>query len=175
MRKSLAVFLLRNVVMLGFAAALVPAAVAWGDNRDTREAQAELAPFNMPPALDTPSQAQGEIEFVDTGTTLQFRGQASGLDPTRAYISLIYDNGSVPTGRDACEPSRTGRPQLTGAQMFLGRWTVNEEGEGTLSGENSGAAYTPVGTFRSVSIRVVLRPGPGGSPRVACGLVVDNE
>ncbi len=172
MRKPIA--LLRNAAMLGLVAALWPAALALADT-DERQAQAELQPFNTPPALPTPSEVQGEIEFVDTGTTLQFRGQASGLDPTRTYVSLIYDNGSVPTGPDACEPSRTGRPQLTLAQMFLGRWTVNEEGEGTLSGENSGAAFTPVGTFRTVSIRVVVGPGPRDRRRVACGLVVDNE
>jgi hypothetical protein len=60
--------------------------------------------------------------------------------------------------------------------MFLGFWKVNGEGEATLEAENTKDAYARIGTFRTVSVRLVTGPlGPGGTRRVACGLVVQED
>ncbi len=158
----------RLLVLLVGVAALATALGAPGGGRATAarerlEAEAELAPFGG-------SGVRAEIEFVDTGTALEVRGEARGLDPGKTYISLIYDNGSVATGPTACEP--TG-PALTFAQMFVGTWTVTAEGEGRLRATKTGASYTPIGSFRTVSVRVVT--GAGLPQRVACGLVVPER
>src|SRR5215216_2222249 len=65
------------------------------------------------------------IVFLDTGdpsTGLVVSGTAKGLDPEDTYITLVYDDGSVPGGPRACEPP-PGNDQ-TMAQMFVGTWTV---------------------------------------------------
>ncbi len=47
------------------------------------------------------------MTFVDThndNTGFITTGTATGLDPDKIYVSLIYDNGAVPGGPRACEP-----------------------------------------------------------------------
>ncbi len=116
------------------------------------------------------SGIRGQILFLDSGSStngLVVSGFATGLDPTAAYISLRYDTGSVPGGPLACEPSSP--DPLTGAQMFVGAWTVNSDGTGTLFAIKSGASYTPLSAIGSISIRRV----PGGVLQ-ACGQINTN-
>lgn len=120
----------------------------------------------------------GDIFFTDDGTTLTTTGHASGLDPGNdgGYLSLVYDNESEAEGKTACEPgiSNPNDPEfLSNAQMFIGAWSVDAAGDGTLGPEtNSGDAYAPLSLIRTVSIRDT-RIGGGFGPQavVACGLV----
>jgi hypothetical protein len=119
------------------------------------------------------SGIQGHIFIVDTGNStdgLIVLGTATGLDPTKAYMSLLYDNGSVPGGPDACEPS-TPDP-LTGAQMFVGFWTVDPDGTGSLLSRKRGASYVALSEVRTVSIRQAPR-APGNLR--ACGEIGRNQ
>lgn len=120
------------------------------------------------------SGIQGHIFFVDTGTNaanngLIVMGTATGLDPTKAYVSLLYDNGSFPGGPAACEPS-TPDP-LTGAQMFVGAWVVNADGTGSLFVRKTGPPYVPLSQVRTISIRQL--PVDPDNLR-ACGEIATN-
>ncbi len=117
------------------------------------------------------SGIEARINFVDTGTALQVSGTATGMDPTKMYFSLIYDNGSVPGGPHACEP--TGG--LTGPQMVIGFWQpLTGSSTRSLTAVKTGPAYAPLSAFDTVSVRVVLGPPPAGFVLQACGEVHTN-
>ena len=111
------------------------------------------------------------IVFVDDGTTLWTLGAARGLDPGDEYISLIYDNKSVPGGPLACEPGifDPTDPDFILPTMFLGVWTVNPDGTGTVVAEDVevGTAYVSLDKIKTVSIR----SASSGFDVVACGEV----
>ena len=101
----------------------------------------------------------GEFEFEDDGSTLTIEGEAEGLDPSKIYVSLIYDNGSVAVDTellDACEPSMENPIEDT---MFVGFWEVDSDGDGTLTATNFSAGpgaptfYVPLELFHTISIR----------------------
>ena len=121
------------------------------------------------------SGIEGHIFVVDNGSNLVVVGAATGMDPTKSYFSLFYDNRSVPGGPDACEPSASST--LTFPQMFIANWTVDSDGTGTLvRPSKTGAAYVPLSDIGTVSIR---QNTPGQNPpffniRVACGEVARN-
>ncbi len=144
----------------------------------TREAESELNPIGA-------SGIQAEIEFVDTGRELMAKGEAEGLTPGQRYISLIYDIQSSAFGPRACQATiPPGRPGfLDFAKMSLGEWRPVDQSERKLvvgnfnprtgaftPGPKTGAAYTPIGTFVSVSVRQVMR-----FRLVACGAVVSDD
>jgi len=121
------------------------------------------------------SGIEGHIFIVDDGSKLVVVGAATGMDPTKTYFSLFYDQRSVPGGPTACVPSDNGT--LTGPQMFVANWTVDSEGTGTLvRPSKTGAAYVPLSDIGTVSIR---QNTPGQNPPffeilVACGKVARN-
>ena len=47
------------------------------------------------------SGVHAAIVFMDDGSTLTFSGTATGLEPFGFYLSLVYDNRSVPGGPGA--------------------------------------------------------------------------
>ena len=129
------------------------------------------------------SGVKARIQFVDDGTTLAATGTAAGLDPDESYVTLIYDNGSVPSGPRACQPTIFDRedPDFLLATMFIGFWTVDQEGQGTLEtiNTNFGLDYVPLERFRNASVRRVTGPPPEGSvipmtELVACGHVSES-
>ncbi len=133
---------------------------------------------NVHPMND--SGVQARIDFVDDGATLFVTGVADGLDPTQTYLTLIYDNGALPGGPNACRPTifDPGDPEFLLNRMVVGSWSVDGNGNGTLSAINTnfGADYVPIGLFRAASVRRVLGPppAPGAPPPtelVACGHV----
>ncbi len=132
------------------------------DDGGVATGEADLDPLNE-------SGIEGEIEFTDDGSTLTIDGEAEGMDPTappNTYISLIYDNGSVATGPDACEPV------LGLSDMFVGVWVVDEDGEGTLAATNPNA----LGQFRTMSIRDTrINGGFGPLAVAACGVVETDD
>ena len=71
-------------------------------------------------------------------------------------------------GPTACEP--TGNT-LNGPQLQVRFWNVNKDGTGTLFAIKSGPSYTKIGTFHTMSIRIVLGPPPAGFKLRACGVV----
>lgn len=139
------------------------------------EAQATLVSF-------TAAGITAEIEFVDTGRALIVDGEASGLDPTQQYFSLIYSTPGHGATACAGEPS-----SLTFMQMVVGFWQVNSDGEGTLhvvktrngispslaafGFDPTGDYYAPIGTFHSVSVRLV----PDNFSLQACGDVIQDD
>jgi hypothetical protein len=113
------------------------------------------------------------IVFLDTGdpsTGLIVSGTATGLDPEDIYITLVYDDGSVPGGPRACEPPPDN--DQTDAQMFVGTWTVAPDGTGTLNATKTGASYVPLDDISTVSVREVV--GVGLPELEACGEVHRN-
>ena len=145
------------------------------EDDDADEAETDLHPLNG-------SGIEGKIELTDDGSTLTFIGEADGMDPTAlpgTYVSLIYDNGSVATGPDACEPTifTPANPDFILPTMFIGVWSVDEDGEGTLAATNinGGADHVPLNKFRTISIRDTRINGGFGPEAVsACG-VVDGD
>lgn len=130
--------------------------------------------------LDTPRPIDAEIDFEDDGSTLRVTGDAEGLTPGDVYISLVYDIGSVATGPEACEPTifDGSDPNNILATMFLGVWTVDGGGNGTLSAinTNGGADYVPLSKIGTVSIRnVAINNGFGPHAVVACGAVDGDD
>ena len=126
------------------------------------------------------SGISARIEFVDDGATLTVTGTASGLDPAESYVTLIYDNGSVPGGPNACQPTvfDPNDPDFLLGTMLIGFWEIDPDGNGTLSATNTnfGADYVPLDRFRSTSVRRIVGPppAPGAPPLtelVACGHV----
>ncbi len=114
------------------------------------------------------SGIQGVILFLDTGsplTGLIVSGFATGLDPAAGgYVSLRYDDRSVPGGPRACEPSAF--DDLTFPQMFVGSWTVNVDGTGTLFVAKTLETYTPLSEIQTTSIRRAT-----GGILQACGVI----
>ena len=100
-------------------------------------------------------------------------GVATGLNPASQYRSLLYDNGSVPGGPDACEPSSSPSP-LSFAQMFVGAWTVDADGTGTIVAKKTGLAYVALADFATMSVRKVNPTPPPMTIRQACGEVSRN-
>ena len=146
------------------------------------EGEADLHSLNS-------SGVTGEFEFEDDGEFLRIEGTAQGLDPGVSYVSLIYDNGSNDTEADACEPTLfdPGHPDYILDTMFVGRWNVDEDGEGSLSMTNivndvdGTSVRVPLDKFHTISIRdlrvVTEEFGPGTGPLavVACGVVVTDD
>ncbi|MCI0416775.1 hypothetical protein L0222_28740 [bacterium] len=129
---------------------------------EPRTGSSEQHPINQ-------SGIRGEILFLDTGnssTGLIISGTATGLDPAASYISLRYDRGSVPGGPVACEPT----DGLTAAQMFVGFWTVNSDGTGSIFAQLAGDTYTPLTDIGTISIRLAS----DGSLQ-ACGEIHRNR
>lgn len=119
------------------------------------------------------SGIQGHVFFVDTenpapNNGLIVMGTATGLDPTKAYLSLLYDNGSIPGGPNACEASQP--DPLTGAQMVVGVWSVNPDGTGSLFVRKTGASYVALSQVRTISIRQIGVP----DNLRACGEIARN-
>ncbi len=99
------------------------------------------------------SGVRGRIVLLDSGDSaggLVVSGRATGLDPAQGYVSLIYDRCAVPGGPKACLP--TGG--LTGTQMFVGFWSVDENGTGSLFVTKTGDTYAPIDDVGAVSIRL---------------------
>lgn len=120
----------------------------------------------------------GVVEFTDDGSTLTVNGVASGLDPGAVYVSLIYDNGSVSGGPEACEPTifDPSDPDFILLTMFVGVWDVDAAGNGTLEAENildedtGERVYVPLSKFKTISIRDTrINEGFGPEAVVACG------
>lgn len=121
------------------------------------------------------SEVQARFAFLDTGTLehgLVVSATATGLDPTQAYFSLVYDVASVPGGPQACVP---GSGALTQAQMALGFWQVSADGTGRLFAQKTGDGYAPLAEIGAVSVRVVVGPPPAGFILQACGQVHGNS
>ena len=142
-------------ILTGALAALPYAAIAHDD------AEAEL---------EVPRPIEVEIEFEDIGGGMtSVTGEAEGLTPGDPYVSLVYDADSEATGPNACEPSPTST--LTFVQMFLGLWTVDDDGDGTLGPTVIPTALSDIGT---VSIRnTAINTGFGPHAVLACGEVDD--
>lgn len=123
------------------------------------------------------SGVRGRVEFTDDGSTLTIHGVARGLDPAGTYISLIYDNGSPPRGPNACEPTifDPADPGFLLPTMLVGNWTVDGDGNGTLTAVNIQSnitgtrVYVPLGKFKTISIRQVVPPFTPPFPLLACG------
>lgn len=105
------------------------------------------------------SGVKGIIDFTDNGRELLVAGTAAGLNPSQSYVSLIYDNGSVPGGPDACDLTifDSEDPDFILPTMFIGYWVVNSDGSGALSetNTNGGVDYVPLDKFRTISIMLV--------------------
>lgn len=166
----------RRQLLTVFVAAALVALPAIGNAAHSGEAtgRTQLHPVSE-------SGVMGSITFEDNGVdTVTISGTASGLEPFGLYVSLIYDNASVPGGPFACEPGefRPGDPananELTFEEMIVGIWTVDGDGNGTLDAENFGFAppfgffdtfYVNLDRFDTVSIRSVA----DNFAVVACG------
>lgn len=126
------------------------------------------------------SGVKGVIEFIDNGSTLTINGTATGLDPAGTYISLIYDNGSVPGGPEACEPAifDPTDPGFLIPTMRVGGfttvWAVDANGNGTLTAVNIVGVYVPLTKFRTISIRKTTGLTRPPFPLVACGEVATH-
>jgi hypothetical protein len=73
------------------------------------------------------SGAQGRIDFLQTQSGVAVTGTSTGLHPSFGrYVTLVCDRGSVPGGPTACEPT------MPMAGMFVGIWSVDANGNGTL-------------------------------------------
>src|SRR5262245_47565904 len=120
------------------------------------------------------SGVRGRLTFTQTAGGLIVTGTATGLAPNISflsfrYVSLVYDNASVPGGPTVCEPVDP-PPNF---DMFVGSWTTDAAGNGILI---QLAQPAPLGTFDTVSIRDTdINGGFGPEAVVACGEVAVNR
>lgn len=116
-------------------------------------------------------EIKAQIAFLDTGSPengLIITGEASGLDPTETYVTLLQDQGSKTVGEAACE-STLGL--LDDAQSLVGFWLVDKTGYGKLHAVKSGESYVPLAEIGTVGIRAVRGPAPSGFVLKACSSV----
>lgn len=151
-----------RLLALAVAVAAIAAAPVYASHGSSPTAQATQHPIGQ-------SGAKGRIDFSvgSAGQTLA-RGTATGLQPSVGrYVSLVYDVGSVPGGPTRCEPTT----ELAG--MFVGIWSVDAQGVGTLIQVFDPAdPLAPIGSFDTVSIRdTTINGGFGPQAVVACGQV----
>ena len=90
------------------------------------------------------SKVKAKFVLMDTGSQVVVSGVARGLEPSQGYITLAYDSASVPAGPNACRPT-------VGAPGFVGQWTVNADGSGTLAGVLPPGSLGFIGT---ISVRI---------------------
>jgi hypothetical protein len=125
----------------------------------------------VPP--DGSTGVKATLTFTQSGTTLRVSGRATGLDPLKRYISLIYDPGSKPSGPTACIPSVL--PPVGGLsfdQMQLGDWQPIGAGTRTFSAQRISSAFVPLRAIGTASIRRHDQTGPAAAlPLIACGAV----
>ena len=154
------------LALVAMMATLVPL-VVFAKDSETATGQAKMHPENQ-------SGIKGKITFEDDGATLTTTGTATGLTPGAIYVSLIYDNGSVPGGPTSCEPTifNPADPDFILPTMLVGFWVNNNDGTGTLAAinTNGGADYVPLSKFKTISIRLIIGPPPP-APLQACGQV----
>lgn len=134
-------------------------------------AKANLHPSNQ-------SAVKAKVTFTDDGSTLTVDGTATGLIPGVTYGSLIYDVSSLPGGPIACLPTifDPTDPNFIIPTMFVGIWTNNGDGTGTLSATNTngGADYVPLSKIRTISIRNFDVASVENADLVACGVVATH-
>lgn len=134
------------------------------------------------------SGINGLISFEDNGAANVITGYATGMDPTKVYVSLVYDVNSVPTGQNACLPT-PGDNSLSFNQMIVGVWlpigsstrtlTVVKTGPDILPQGQGPLAYFALRLAGTVSIRQDTQPGqpipaapaPGRFLLKSCGKV----
>lgn len=134
---------------------------------------AELRPIDR-------SGIRALLAFEDSGSTLMVNGIATGMDPMQVYISLVYDEKSVPRGSKACLPRNN---SLTFPQMVLGVWLPLGSSTRTLSVVKAGPSYVPLFNVGTASVRLdtmPLSPPPTAPDPVrfrlqACGRVVPYD
>jgi hypothetical protein len=142
------------------------------------DAVAALDPINN-------SAITATFSFEDTGAALVVQGFAQGMDPTKVYVSLLYDTGSVATGPTACLPTDN---SLSFSQIVLSYWLpIIGTSTRTLAAVKVGPpgtpvplAYAPLSAVATVSVRQDTRPlqplpaapDPGRFRLKACGFVV---
>ena len=117
----------------------------------------------------------GQFELLsseDASTGLVVNGVAKGLDPAQTYVSLIYNDGSLASGPNACAPTNG---LLDGTQMFVGFWNVGPDGSGKLFALKLGESYASLADIGTVSIREVQGPAPSGFVLQSCGSVRDGN
>ena len=177
-------FLLGGAVLLGCSD--VPTAPL-GETQASASLEAQVAGMKGSSGVGTTGRAQlhpenqsgvkGTVEFTDDGSTLTVHGTATGLVPGIPYASLIYDNDSVPGGPEACEPAifDPSDPDFILTTMFVGFWTVDDQGNGTLWEENivnedGERVYVPLSKFKTISVRnLTINNGFGVEAVMACG------
>lgn len=149
-------FLIPLVALFLGTFAVAGTAVA-GHNEETT-GHANLHPVNQ-------SGASGSIDFIEDEAGVHVMGTATGLEPSLGrYTSLVYDLGSVPGGPIACEPVEERD------DMFVGIWSVDAAGNGTLIQVAPPGAIAPLSVIDSVSIRdTEINGGFGPEAVVACG------
>ncbi len=161
MRRNVAIFSVAALVLLAGASVSLMAG-------KTLNASANVRPLPE-------SKILGQISLMDTGgpeTGLVVSGEAKGLDPNGTYVSLIYNDGSLASGPNACAPTNG---LLDGTQMFVGFWNVGPDGSGKLFALKLGESYAPLADIGTVSIREVQGPAPSGFVLQSCGSVRDGN
>ena len=157
----------RLLMLISFASLLLGLVAA---DASVRAQQDVTAHANQHPVHQ--SGVMGSITFMGTGAGPIVTGTATGLAPSTVgrYVTLVYDQGSVPGGPDVCEPT------VPMAGMFVGIWASDAAGNGLLIQLAPPGAIAPIGTFDSVSIRdTTINNGFGPQAVVACGQVAVNR
>jgi len=156
---------------LGLALALPGLARAGG----VQTGHARLHQINL-------SGIKGRASFVDDAAdqTLTITAHATGMDPAVPYVSLVYDTGSVPGGPEACEPTE----ETLEGRMVVGFWTVDANGNGTLSAVNlmdeddpdpNQTSYASLAEIGTMSIRIVDPDDLEEGMLQACGRVNEED
>jgi len=118
-----------------------------------------------------PTNISAKFTFDDDGSTLTINGTAEGMDSGHPYLTLIYGDGSLVNGVDACEPATA----LSGS-MLIATWTVAADGTGLLGTtgtvtKTGAGVYTPLSEIATISVRGGISGGAGTTPVILCGKV----
>jgi hypothetical protein len=145
-------------LLIALGTASLVAVSVYADHSAVVTAQATQHPVNQ-------SGAKGRINFMSVPGGLLVTGTATGLAPSVGrYVSLVYDLPSVPGGPTVCEPVEP----IDG--MFVGIWSVNSSGNGTLIQVVPPGEVAPLSVIDTISIRdTTINEGFGPEAVVACG------
>lgn len=159
------------LAVAGGLGALTIAGVASGVDPPAQRTVSAIVPVGPTATGDGADRIRARVTFRDTGRTLTASGVGAGFVPGRAYMTLLYDAGSSPTGNLACVPSDDSVPFDS---MVIGLWTPVGSAVRRLEAVTLvGSAYVPLSAVGTASVR---RIDPTNPPTVnlnlqSCGAV----
>lgn len=156
-----------GMLVAGAAGGQDDAARGGGGGLGGTASTADVRPVGATASGDGTDQIFARVRFSERNGRLSASGFGVNFRPGEAYLSLIYNAGSVATGANACLPSAAGT-QIPFGSMVVGEWGPVGSPIRTLQGVTLvGDAFVPLSNVGTTSIR---RVDPTNPPTVTFNL-----